>query len=213
MTITIRAAREEDASFLAWAMLTSTRSHLAAGWFDITLARPEAECLAFLRQLACTPTRSWCHFSRALVLEADGMTAAALAAFRPGETWPLSERAIAEASESMGISDGEQKAMSARGNYIFMCVMGGSDDPWTIENVATFPAYRGRGLAPRLVKHALAVGREQGCSEAQLSVLIGNDAAERAYAKAGFSVVEEKRHPDFEAVAGSPGMRRMTAKL
>jgi translation initiation factor 4G len=43
--------------------------------------------------------------------------------------------------------------------------------------------------------------------------LIGNDAAERAYAKLGFSVVEEKRHPDFEAATGAPGMQRMLAKL
>jgi translation initiation factor 4G len=213
MTVTIRAAREEDAPFLAWAALTSTRSHLATGWFDIVLARPEAECLAFLRQLARTPTRSWCHFSRALVLEVDGMPAVAVSAFSGSETWPLSERAIAEASESMGISEDEQKAMSARGSYIFTCIMGGGDDSWTIENVAAQPAHRGCGLAPRLVREALAVGRAQGFREAQLSVLIGNDVAERAYAKAGFSVVEEKRHPDFEAVTGSPGMRRMVAKL
>jgi translation initiation factor 4G len=213
MTITIRAAREEDAPFLAWAALTSTRSHLAMGWFDIVLARPEVECLAFLRQLACTPTRSWCHFSRALILEAEGRPAAALAAFSAQETWPLSERGLAEVSESSSISEDEQKAMSARGAYLFACIMGGDGDYWTIENVATWPGYRGRDFAPRLVEHALEAGRKRGYDEAQLTLLIGNDAAERAYAKLGFSVVEEKRHPDFEAATGAPGMQRMLAKL
>lgn len=213
MTVTIRPAREEDAPFLAWATLTSARGHLAAGWFDIVLARPEAECLAFLRALSQTPTRSWCHFTHAFVLEAGDGPAATLAAFSARETWPLSAHALAEASECLGIGEDEQKAMSARGAYLFTCVMGGDGDYWTIENVATQPAYRGRGFVPQLVEHALTQGRTQGFSGAQLTLMIGNDAAERAYTKAGFSVVEEKRHPDFEAATGSPGLRRMTVKL
>jgi RimJ/RimL family protein N-acetyltransferase len=39
--------------------------------------------------------------------------------------------------------------------------------------------------------------------------LIGNDAAQRAYEKVGFTVVEELRDADFEATIGAPGFSRM----
>jgi RimJ/RimL family protein N-acetyltransferase len=37
---------------------------------------------------------------------------------------------------------------------------------------------------------------------------VGNEAAERCYAKAGFSFAEERRDPTFEALTGAPGFRR-----
>ena len=46
-----------------------------------------------------------------------------------------------------------------------------------------------------------------------ISFLIGNDAAELSYARAGFAFAEEKRDPAFEAITGSPGFRRFTRPL
>jgi ribosomal protein S18 acetylase RimI-like enzyme len=42
---------------------------------------------------------------------------------------------------------------------------------------------------------------------------IGNFPAQRAYEKHGFKVIDEKRHPDFEAEIGSPGMMRLLRDL
>jgi len=42
---------------------------------------------------------------------------------------------------------------------------------------------------------------------------MGNAAAERAYAKAGFSFAEEKTAKDFEAALGIPGIRRFARDL
>ena len=57
------------------------------------------------------------------------------------------------------------------------------------------------------------VDRERGLATAQISCLIGNHAAQRAYEKAGFAVVEELRHAEFEAALGAPGFSRMTLAL
>jgi RimJ/RimL family protein N-acetyltransferase len=43
--------------------------------------------------------------------------------------------------------------------------------------------------------------------------MIGNDRAQRAYERAGFRVFGEKRHPDFEAVWGCPGVRALGRAL
>jgi hypothetical protein len=64
-----------------------------------------------------------------------------------------------------------------------------------------------------LIGHALAAGKRAGFEQASISFLIGNDAAERCYAKAGFAFAEEKRDPAFETVTGSPGFRRFVRAI
>ncbi len=84
----------------------------------------------------------------------------------------------------------------------------GGDEDWLIEHVAADRSYRGRGLVQTLIEHALAKGKSAGFHRASISFLIGNEAAERCYAKAGFVFAEEKRDPQFEALTGAPGFRR-----
>ena len=47
----------------------------------------------------------------------------------------------------------------------------------------------------------------------QARSLIGNEAAERCYAKAGFAFAEEKRDPAFEAITGASGFRRFARAI
>ena len=91
--------------------------------------------------------------------------------------------------------------------------MQGGDDDWMIEHVASSRSYRGRGLVQALIDRALEAGRAAGYTRASISFLIGNDAAERCYAKAGFSFAEEKRDPDFETLTGAPGFRRFARPI
>jgi len=79
--------------------------------------------------------------------------------------------------------------------------------------VATLPEFRRRGLTDRLLAEILDKGRRRGATTADVGVLIGNDPAQRAYEKAGFEVIGEKRHPEFEAVYKSPGIRSLTQAL
>jgi RimJ/RimL family protein N-acetyltransferase len=53
----------------------------------------------------------------------------------------------------------------------------------------------------------------RGATIGEISVFIGNDAAQRAYEKAGFEVIGEKRHPEFEAVYKCPGARMLRRAL
>jgi translation initiation factor 4G len=116
-------------------------------------------------------------------------------------------------AKSLAVPEEEQATMWQRGAYLFTCAMESSDDLWTIENVATLHAHRGRGLAGLLLEHALEEGRQKGFGQAQITFLIGNDAAERAYAKAGFTFAGEKRHQDFAVAVGAPGLCRFVRQL
>ena len=84
---------------------------------------------------------------------------------------------------------------------------------WIIENVGTLESARRQGLERALLEHALELGRRGGWKEAQISCLIGNDPAQRAYERAGFEVVEELRSEAFERLIGAPGFSRMKRNL
>jgi len=208
MTATIRPARPQDAGFLGWAIYMAARGHLKRGWFDIVLERDEAFCIAFSRRLAEAKARSWWHWSLFLVAEADGAPVAALCGFGDESVYMASSDAMAEASRFMGLSETEQARLWPRGAFILSCT---TSEPgaWTIENVATLPEHRGSGVTQALLARGLDAARDAGFQRAQISFLIGNEAAERAYRKAGFEFAEEKRAPEFQAAMGVPGLRRL----
>jgi GNAT superfamily N-acetyltransferase len=204
----IRRALPRDADFIAWTILAAQRGHLQRGWFDIALNRPEAETLALVRRITLAWTQSWWHVSRFWIAEADGMPAAALCALPADRTLAAARSAIEEIARAVGLDAAEQSAIWQRGAYSGKCWMQGDDSNWLIEHVATRPSHRGRGLTLALIQHALAEGKASGYGRASIAFYIGNEAAERCYAKAGFVFAEEKRDPEFEALTGAPGFRR-----
>jgi ribosomal protein S18 acetylase RimI-like enzyme len=209
----IRMAGPRDAEFLAWAILTASRGHLPKGWFDIALARSETECLEFLKRLTTSSTRSWWHYSRFFVAEADAHPVAALCAFRAGDAYPLSQAALTETAEALGFTREEQTALWQRGSYLFTCTTATNADAWTIDNVATLPHDRRQGHTASLLAVALEAGRTRRIREAQITLCIGNDIAQRAYERIGFRPTDEQRHEDFAAATGAPGMRRLVRIL
>ena len=84
---------------------------------------------------------------------------------------------------------------------------------WIIEDVATLPPYRRRGLVDALMLAIMQRGRDNGATVSDVSVFIGNDAPQTAYEKAGYVAIAEKRDPAFEAVYKSPGVRTLRRTL
>jgi GNAT superfamily N-acetyltransferase len=205
--MTIRSARPEDAGFIARTILSSQRGYRQRGWFDVALGWPEAQCLDFVARIATARAVSMWHVSQFLIAEIDGKPAAALCALPAAGTGPAAWRAIEEVAAVTGLAASELESIRQRGAYPRGCWVQGGEGDWMIEYVATDPAYRGRGLVQALIARALDKGRDAGFSRATISFLIGNDPAERAYAKAGFVFADEKRDPTFEALIGAPGFR------
>ena len=209
----IRPARTDDASFIARNILASQRGPLSRGWFDIALGWDEPQCLAFVERIATAREPSWWHVSQFIIAEVEGRPAASLCAMPAAGTGPAAKAAIEAAAGESGLGASDVAAIFRRGAYAANCWVQGSEGDWLIEHVATLPAYRGRGLVQALIEHALQAGRAAGFKRASISFLIGNEAAERSYAKAGFAFAEEKRDPAFEALTGSPGFRRFARAI
>jgi ribosomal protein S18 acetylase RimI-like enzyme len=204
----IRPARPEDAKFIARNILSSQRGPLPSGWFDIALGWGEPQCLAFVERIATAQAHSWWHVSQFIVAEVEGEPAASLCALPAAGTRAAVRAALEEVAGATGLSAAELVAIFRRGAYTANCWIQGSEGDWLIEHVATLPAYRGRGLVQALIGHALAAGKAAGFARASISFLIGNEVAERSYAKAGFAFAEEKRDLAFEALTGAQGFRR-----
>ncbi len=204
----IRQGRAEDADFIARTILLAQRGPVPRGWFDIALAQAEPQVLDFLRKLAVAKPRSWYHVSQFLVAEVDGQPAAALCAMPSRLTRDTMRGAFEEVAREGGISEADLAAIFARGAYARPCWIQGGDEDWLIEHVASQPGHRGRGLVQALIARGLDAGKAAGFCSASITFVIGNDAAERCYARAGFTFAEEKRDAGFEALTGTPGFRR-----
>ncbi|PDT89610.1 GNAT family N-acetyltransferase [Bradyrhizobium sp. Y36] len=205
--MTIRSARPEDAEFIAQTIQSSQRGYRSRGWFDVALGWPDAQCRDFIARIAVAQAVSMWHVSQFLVAEVEGEPAAALCALPAAGTGPAAWRAIEEVAIATGLAATELEAIRQRGAYTRACWVQGGEGDWMIEHVATDPVHRGRGLVQALIAHALEKGRAAGFGRTTISFLIGNEPAERAYAKAGFVLAEEKRDPAFEAIIGAPGFR------
>lgn len=213
--VSIRPARRDDADFLTWAILASTRSHLRKGWFDIAMGGSEQTSLGLIGYLTTARERSFWHYSYFLVGETDGKPVAALSVFPADEGYARSSDAMREAMARLDLSDAEQQAVWKRADYLWSCVLSSDNDPdvWAIENVATLPEHRGRGVAGALLERAVGEAQRNGARRLHITFLVGNAAAEKAYAKAGFKFRDEKRSAAFEAACSAPGLRRYTRDL
>ncbi|MBB5047432.1 GNAT superfamily N-acetyltransferase [Rhodopseudomonas rhenobacensis] len=206
---TLRRAGTDDADFIVGAILAAQRGHRSRGWFDIALNWPEPRCRALLRAIATHPITSCWHVSLFWIAEVEGTPAAALCALPSAGVGAATRAVLQQALRDAEIEPAEQSAIDQRGAYLRSCWMPGDDANWFIEHVATLPSYRGQGLMQALLAQALEEGAAAGHRRASITFYIGNAAAERCYAKAGFVAVEEKRHPEFERSTGATGFRRV----
>jgi ribosomal protein S18 acetylase RimI-like enzyme len=212
MATIIRPATPDDGTFLGWASVMASRSQLKRGWFEIVLQRDDAFCFEFAKHLTLAKAVSWWHWSLFMVAEVDGVVASAMCGFGDDSVYSTSMAAMAEAGDKMRISREEQAQFWPRGRFIVSPATS-EDDAWTIENVATAVTYRGRGLAEKVMAAELDVARKAGFKRAQISFFMGNEPAERAYTKSGFTFAEEKTAPDFEAALGIPGIKRFARNI
>jgi ribosomal protein S18 acetylase RimI-like enzyme len=175
----------------------------------------DAERLARAERIAGGGERSFCHRSVFQVAELDGEPRAALCAFEPsalGDGDGLN-RALAAALAELGVTPERAAGIGPLLSPYLQCFPDMPAGVWIVENVGTRPEARRRGLVAALLARALEEGRRRGHRRAQISCLIGNEPAQRAYEQAGFRVVETRATPEFERLMGAPGFSRMTLAL
>ena len=213
-TLSIVEATPEHAPFIAWVTLTAFRSQLERGFWDFMLDGDEAYKLRYLEAFVQTEQLHWVHYSTFLVAEVDGRPASALCGYFEHELGgPTLRAAEIEANRKTGRTDEEAADGFDRAKSIMNVLPEHPAGAWIVENVATLPEFRRRGLVDRLMAEILERGRKRGATVADISVFIGNDSAQLAYEKCGFAPVAERRDPEFESVYLTPGTRTLRRSL
>ena len=210
----IRPARPEDASFLGWVIFTAGRSHCPRGLWDVLLGMSVEDAMAILEQLTLTEAQHTFRYDGFIIADVDGRPAAALSGYDPKVSGlHLVGPAVVEVY-GKGAFEGRDRVDNPRGSAgVHECLPDEAEGAWVIESVATVPEFRRKGLIDALLEEILDMGRQRGFKLGQVAVFIGNTAAQRAYEKCGFRIVDDKRHPDFEAEIGCPGIARMHRTL
>ena len=207
MDITIREGRPDDADFIAWVMQEAGRSHLQRGIWDLALPGPDNKRLGYISQLVKTEDRTFCHYKKFLVAEVNAAPAAALTAYIPDmEVRGITIGALNNILSGDGWTEKQIGTMMQSFTPLQTCTPEAPDNTWIIDFVATRKELRGGGLVGSLLGAILEKGRNLGCETSQVAIFLGNTSAQRVYEKAGFKIVDEKRHPDFEAALGCPGI-------
>jgi translation initiation factor 4G len=214
LSVTLRDATDQDVDFVAWVMLAASRSHVPVGIWEYINGFDEEQTLAYLRNVALSEQVHWCHYSLFQIAEVDGTPAAAMCGFdHVTQGMDALLAVIPAAAMAAGATEETFAGMMERGAIVERVASDYEPGAWVIENVATRPEFRRRGLTDTLLRATLDRGREKGYAKAQISVFIGNEPARNAYLKVGFEKVDEKRDAEFEKAMGFPGFERLLQDL
>lgn len=214
MDVTIRNATADDAPFLARVMLTASRSHTSYGLWEKFVGGSEREVLAFIEKIAATKTPHLFHHEVFLIAEENGRASAGLSGYDPDTHGTrIYAQAIRDICGEIGWTGADLKEAFRRSIPYSACMPEETPGVWIVESVGCMPEARRRGLIDRLLRQILAKGKSLEYRQAQISVLLGNTPARRAYEKAGFRYVDEKRDPGFEAAYGDAGIARLMMDL
>jgi ribosomal protein S18 acetylase RimI-like enzyme len=166
-TVRIVEATRAHAPFIAWVTLAAFRSQLECGFWDFMLDGDEAYKLRYLEALTTTEHLHWVHHSTFIVAEVDGRPASALCGYFDEELGgPTLRFAGIEANEKTGRTEEEAAAGFDRAKSIMNVLPEHPPGAWIVENVATLPEFRRRGLVDRLMGEILERGRERGATVA-----------------------------------------------
>jgi len=201
----IRTAKIEDASFIAWAILESSRGGKEKGLFDMIFS-PSGDIMKSLEKLVVSDIKTICHYSNFLIAEVDGKDAGTLCGY---DGFRVSWEKMSEALEQLGCQ-GEYKE---RISSYFLCEPAVEKNTIVLDFMITKDNFRGLGVVKALVKKVLLTARLKGFRKAQTDIEIGSIETQLAYEKMGFSFKEEKKSDYYLQEFGRPGISSYVMEL
>ncbi|PHR57076.1 MAG: acyl-CoA acyltransferase [Arcobacter sp.] len=201
----IRTAKVEDAKFISWAILESSRAGKKHGLFDLIFA-PSKDIVKSLMKLVSHETKTICHYSNFLIAEIDGKPAGALCGY---DGYKISWENMSEALESMGCQGDYKERISS----FLMCEPIVEKNTIMLNFMITKEEFRGLGVIKALVKKVLLTARLKGFRKAQTDIEIGSIGTQLAYEKMGFTKKEEKKSDYYAQEFGREGITSYVAEL
>jgi ribosomal protein S18 acetylase RimI-like enzyme len=171
-------AEAKHAPFVAWVILTAFRSHMEKGFWDVFRPGTDEELLRYLEALTTSKAQHWTSLPLFIVAEVDGEPAAALSGYFDEEHGGARLRdGMAEADAATRTS-ADPEAM-ARALTVLSVSPDHVPGAWIVEDVATRPEFRRRGLVDALLEEIMERGRKRGATVSDIGVHRERRRAER----------------------------------
>ncbi len=205
-----RAATPEDAPVLGEFLYLADLSHYSTSGFEISLGGDREYQICTLAKLARTEARSQFHYSHfEVATTCDGTAVASVAGFDRSQT----DAQGAAALEQIGWNNDAIEALVERIGPVGVAFPPEEPGTWTIEHVATLPAFRRQGLSRRLLERVVARGRQKGYRTATVDVFEGNDQARAFYETSGFRPILAFGHEPLRRILNRDPLIRLMRRL
>jgi len=208
MSMKIRAAKEQDAEFLAIMMLQSSRAGKKVGVFDLLFqGSDENALLEKLQKLALTQAKSHCHYKNFLVAELDGQLVGSLCSYEPRIS---THETFVEALLEIGCT---QEEIEPTLEVVYGCDFELNRSTLMFDFMEELEGFVDVGVLKALMQKSLLTARLKGYGRAQTIIEIGSLETELFYTKLGFKIVDEKECESYRELFGRNGLMLLSIEF
>jgi ribosomal protein S18 acetylase RimI-like enzyme len=188
-----RRAITADLSFVAWCNFEASSPAPGFCYWDPLLEGLNTETMAFIEAMFACDGLAWGRVTDFFIVQDGSELIAGASGFQmnPNDYRPLRLEQLPKIAERLGWDESAQASFLQRYNAVWNDPKDVSLEPhapWIIECFAVIPERRGQGVAQILLEAIENEGERLGHSHVGISVTAGNEAAQKAYEKAGFNM-------------------------
>ena len=200
MSIKIRKAKTQDATFLAKMILQSSRAEKKFGMFDLIFtAKSDVKTLEILEKLITTDSKNYCHYSNFLIAKIDGVDVGSLCSYEPRIA---TQKAFTDALDEIGCSDVVDSFLEISS----LCAFKSNNRTLFFDFMEELDGYMDVGVLKALMQKSLLTARLKGYRIVKTMVEIGSLEALLYYKKLGFKELEEKECELYKEKFGRAGI-------
>ncbi len=200
MSIIIKQATVDDASFLAQMILQSSRAGKKNGLFDVLFGTDDDKIvLEKLEKLTQTEAKSHCHYKNFLIAQMDGKNVGTLCSYEPRIA---TKEAFIQALKEIGCGDEINKPLEV----VYNCSFDTNKSRLMFDFMEELEGFIDVGVLKALMQKSLLSARLKGYRIVQTIIEIGSLEAELFYKKLGFEIVDKKECEDYREIFGRTGV-------
>jgi hypothetical protein len=200
MSITIKQASVDDASFLAQMILQSSRAGKKDGLFDVLFGTDDDKTvLKKLEKLTQTEAKSHCHYKNFLIAQMDGKNVGTLCSYEPRIA---TKEAFEQALKEIGCGDEITKPLEV----VYNCSFNTNKSRLMFDFMEELEGFIDVGVLKALMQKSLLSARLKGYSIVQTIIEIGSLETELLYKKLGFKIVDKKECEDYRELFDRVGV-------
>lgn len=200
MSLKIKQATADDASFVAQMILQSSRAGKKEGLFDVLFGtNDDTVVLKKLEKLTQTEAKSHCHYKNFLIAQMDGKSVGTLCSYEPRIA---TKETFITALKEIGCGDEINEPLE----IVYECSFDTNKSRLMFDFMEELEGFIDVGVLKALMQKSLLTARLKGYRIVQTIIEIGSLEAELFYKKLGFKVVDKKECEDYRVVFGRAGV-------